>query len=228
MFVKNIPVTNFDVTSADVINSIIWNAYPWRWSLSALTAITLVDGTQDYSFGGSDLASYLRLVRARITRTDTTPDEYDEILVMRWLPPDLTKSGFRSISSVAFEQSISKLRLVRAAAVPSGVTLTLNGEYQTLPTKITALSATVVFPDTHFHVALSGLLWLAYKFADDDRAGRAQASKGGGVVYTGQLGEFYDNLISMRETEEWGAGDTVFPTDPLGVSVGSYPNIFGP
>lgn len=225
-FIKGVPVSDIEVTAADMINSIIWNAYPWRWTLTALTAIALVDGTQDYAWAPAD---YMRIVAARIARTDVTPDEYDELKILRNLPPELTKAGFKTLSSIAYIGALSKLRLNFAAAVPTGATLEIQGEYQKQPTKITANSATFPFPDQYFPVFIEGYKWQLYLFADDPRAGNSQMDKKSGqAVYTGQMGIFYDALMSMREAEEWGAGDAIFPDDPLGAYRNSNPNIFGP
>lgn len=224
-FVKNIPVSAIQVTAADIINSIIWCAYPWRWSLAALTAIPLSDGVQDF---GSAPTNYFRIVRARITRTDTTPDQYNELVILRTLTPELTKAGFSTLSSISYEGAIDKFRLNFAASVPTGITLQIDGEFQTVVTKITAASATFAFPDQYFRIFCEGLAWFFHRLADDSRQGQCSANKQGQVIYTGQMGIFYDALITMRESEEWGAGDTIFPTDPLGSYRNANPTIFGP
>ena len=67
-FIKQIPVTSIQVIAADNVKSEIWKLCPWRWATVGMDPITLVDGQQDYDFAPSD---YLRLVRARIVRTDS-------------------------------------------------------------------------------------------------------------------------------------------------------------
>lgn len=221
------PTAAVQVKGADMINSIMWNAYPWRWAQKALTAIPLVDGTQDYAFAPTD---YMRMVSARLTRTDTTPDVYDELTVVRHLAPDLTKMGFRAgLSSICRWPATSVLRLNCAAAVPSGTTMRIDGEYQYQPSKIAAIAVAFPFPDQYFNVFCDGLLWQFYLLAKDSRAGTVQFTKNG-AVYTGQMGAFYDSLMTMRSAEDWGAGDTMFPSEPLGIggAFRSFSGIYGP
>jgi hypothetical protein len=221
-----IPVSAIQIAAADQINSIMWNAYPWRWAQKTMTGIALVDGTQDYTYAPAD---YMRQITARLVRTDTTPDIHDELTVVRNLVPDLTKAGFRSgLTQISYNAALTKLRLNQAAAVPSGSTFEIQGEYQFQPTKITGTSATFPFPDQYFKVFNDGLLWQFYMLSKDDRAGTVQFTKNG-AVYTGQLGVFFDGLMAMREAEDWGAGDNIFPSDPIGViGAGSpFANTYG-
>jgi hypothetical protein len=222
---SNIPVDSIKVIAADSVNSIMWNCYPWRWAQKAMTAIPLVDGTQDYTFAPTD---FMRLVAARLVQTSSTPDTYDELTVVRNLAPDLGKSGFMGgLTQIATVPATSKLRLTCAAAVATGQTFEIQGEYQFQPAKITSTGASLAFPDQYFGVFNEGLLWMFYRLSKDSREGSAQANGKGGVVYTGQMGAFFDALMSMREAEDWGAGDNVFPSDPLGVSGGNYSGLYG-
>ncbi len=207
------------------VNSIMWTAYPWRWSLKALTPIALVNAQQDYTNAETD---FMKLIRARVTRTDTTPDVYNDILILKWLPPELSLLlGLQDIESVCFEPTITKFRLNASVNLPTGVTGTLNGEYQKVPTKVTAATTAFLFPDEYFSVFVSGLTWQFYLFADDPRAGERRTDGHGNTTYTGQMGVFYDALMMMRESEDWGAGDTIFPQDPLGAYRTGNPGLFG-
>lgn len=213
--VRGMPLTDIDEVSADLINSIMWRSFPWSWSLTALTAVALVDGTQDYSFGGSDGTNIMRLTKARITRTDTTPDEYKSIDVWKWLEPNLSgKVAYPNFKLICHDRRANKLRLEGAASISSGQTLQIDGEFQKKPTKITVIATDVVFPDHYFDVAVAGLMWQMYKFANDRRAGTA-AMIDGRIQYTGQLGEFHDALLSMAEAESWGQSDQIYPEVPL-------------
>ena len=209
-----VPVASIQMAAADMVNSTIWNAYPWRWAQKAMTPIALVDGTQDYTFAPTD---YMRLVAARLVRTDVTPDEYDELDVVRYLAPDLSSGGFQSgLRQIAYNSALTKLRLTSAAAVPAGTTFQIQGEYQYQPTKITNMGSLLPFPDQYFHVFCEGLLWMFFRIAKDSREGTASANGKGGVMYTGQMGVFYDALTAMIEAEETGAGDNIFPAEPIG------------
>jgi hypothetical protein len=159
--------------------------------------------------------------------TKTTPDQFYEIDVVRNLAPDLGQSGVEGLRQVAYHSALTKLRLTTAAAVSSPNTYEIQGEYQYQPTKITNTGQLLPFPDQYFGVFCAGLLWQFMSISKDSREGTAQANGKGGVMYTGQMGIFYDALINMREQEEWGAGDNIFPSDPIGAGGGYYPNIYG-
>jgi len=62
----------------------------------------------------------------------------------------------------------------------------------------------LVFDDEWFWVYRSGVLWLAYLYGDDQRAGSIQAQSTGtkGMTFTGQRGVFEANLIKMAQREK--------------------------
>ena len=212
-FVKNIPVSDVQVIAADQVNAAIWRSYPWRWSMSALTAIPLVDATQDY---GSAPTNYFRLVRARIVRTDTTPDQALEPLdIVNKIEPGFQVMTPYAITLVAYEGHVDKFRLSAPAQVGSTDTWELRGEYQKQPTKLGSTSAVFPFPDQYFEVVTTGLLWKFYDLVGDPRAGTAQANKRGGAAYTGMLGKFMDEIYSMASDEGYAAGDLIAPSESL-------------
>lgn len=226
------PVAAIQLAAADMVNSIIWNSYPWQWARKNAAPIPLVDGQQDYPFAA--VTDYMRLLKAVLVRTDQVPNKYDDLTIVRNIAQDLTKAGFRSgLRNVAYDGAVGGpiLRLSQAASVPAGNVINLQAQYQFQPAKIVATTSTIVFPDQYFPVYCAGLLWQFYQLAKDSRAGTAQATKSGAMVYTGQMGIFYDALIAMREAEDYGAGDTIFPSEPIGIGgsglwVGS--GIYGP
>jgi hypothetical protein len=199
LFIKNIPVVDVQLIAADIVNGMIWKAYPWRWSTVTLTPIALVDGTQDYSSAPSN---YYRLLRARIARTDSTPDEYDDpLIIVNKLEPYLHKMAHQSIRNISYEGHLDKFRLESAVSVGSGVTLQLQGEYQKQPTKIASTGDTLPFPDQYFDAFNAGLLWKFYQFADDPRGGGMQKAKSGGASYAGAYGAFMDAIADMAASE---------------------------
>jgi hypothetical protein len=212
-FIKNIPVDAIQIVAADDINARIHKAYPWRWSTSALTPISLVDSTQDYSSAPTD---YFRLLRARIVRTDSTPDDvYEPLDVVNKLEPKLWPTSPRLIKAISYEGHLNKFRLERAAQVTSPSTFEIQGEYQKVVTKITNTSDSLPFPDQYFSVFVQGLKWKFYEFADDVRAGTANYNKDGQFVCTGQAATFYGELFDMASQEGYAAGDPIAPAEPL-------------
>ena len=228
-FVKNIPISAIKTTVADLALSKTWRAYPWRWTRAALTAIPLVDGTQDYSIDAGD-TTFWNLLSARITRTDTTPDKYNEFSgIVEKLPPELdSKIGFGSFRLISHDKTLNKLRLEAAADEPSGVTLQIDGEYQKSPTKLTATTGTLDAPDYYFDSYTDWVLYYLYKFTDDSRAGTIVVNGRGQRQYTGQLAVAQDSLSEAMKAEDRANGQAlIFPDEPLGTSLGTGVGILG-
>lgn len=225
-YVSGIPTSTLDAFVCDQLNSQIWRAGFWGWSLANLTAITLTDTTQDYVIANAD---FYRLFRARLTRTDITPNESSEKDIIQFLPPNLNSSGgLYSIKAVSY-MGTTTARLDSAASVPSGVTMFLRGEYQTVPTKITTTAMTIVFPDHYVDCATEGLKWKYYLLAKDPRAGGITINaKTGDRQMTGQYATFMTLLKEMKEAEDLGQGaEQRFPDDPIGIGRSSNPGLFG-
>jgi hypothetical protein len=55
--------------------------------------------------------------------------------------------------------------------------------------------------DEWFHVYRDGVLWKAYLFGDDQRAGSVQAASNGQISYSGQLAQFMAGITMMRAAE---------------------------
>lgn len=215
--VKGIPVSDIDEVCVDQIHSIFWRAYPWRWTRGTLTPITLVDGTQDYSYANTNLWKMLS-PRVRLNGTGGAVNQYRDLRMQRWLEPDLVnKMAWPNFGLLCHDINQDKFRFEGAVSSPTVASMQLEGEYWKQPTKVTNLGATVPFPDFYFNVEAEGILWLLYRLADDARAGTAQLIRGQ-VVYTGQLGVFVDALMAAKEYEESGSGDTIYPEAPLGSS----------
>lgn len=215
-YVKSIPTSAMDLTVCDQLNAFIFKSKIWRWSVAALTAITLVDGTQDYTPGSFTGAGFYRLLRLRITRTDTTPDESREISLVEWLAPDLvSRCSLASIRCACWEPVNSQIRLESAFSVPSGTTYQINGEYQFAPIKLTATSNTIIFPDQYFDVIVEGLKWKYYQLGDDTRV-------------VDQRLVFFAMLEDMKRNEDYGDGQALrFPSEPIGVGRAGNPGMFG-
>ena len=225
-YIKGVPTTAIDAVAADTVDNIIWKFWFWKWSMKSLTSIAWVDGTQDYTIANSD---FFRLYRVRFTRTDVTPNIVREKNVTNFLSPNLEQKGtIDSILAVSYNYEVGKLRLDKSASLPSGVTVNIDGDYQFQKTKITSTSASIVFPDYHFEVAIEGIKWKYYQLIGDPKAGTLQMDKTSRqVVYTGQLGIFYSALQAMAEAEGTGQGDSArFPDDPLGSARVSNPGLF--
>jgi hypothetical protein len=224
-FVKGVPTSALDATSADTVDAIIWRAWFWKWSMANLTPILLVNNQQDYAIADTN---FYRLYRARLRRTDTSPATVREKTVVHFLSPNLEQTGsLETLQAISYNYELGKLRLDKAASVPSGVVVQIEGDYQFQKTKITNPSTAIVFPESYFDVAIAGIQWKYYQLVSDPKAGTLQTDKRGDRVYTGQLGIFHDALKAMAEAEGQGQGDAQrFPDDPLGVGRITSPGLF--
>lgn len=213
-YARDAPVTSIDYQLCDIVQSIIWNAYPWSWAQAALTPIALSDGVQDYPPG----TEIHIIIRARITRTDTTPDQYNELAIRDYLPPDLTKASMWGIQSVAYEPVGAKIRLERAMSIGAGETYTLNVDHWAGPTQITSegLETGLTQPDRYFNVFVEGLKWKLYEYIGDSRAGTIQTDRSGRRAYTGQMGIFMESLADMMRTQDYAGEGSEFPDTPIG------------
>jgi hypothetical protein len=193
---------------------------------------TIVTGGLGNS-GGSGDPGILRPLKMRIARLDTNPPEYRELAALGYLSPELSRTaGIDTMKAVGWFSSQNFFRFDVAPQVSTGNIIQLLGEYQILPTKITAgnLSTPFPFPDEYFNVVDNGILWKVYQLIDDPRAGAMQVSHNGTQLqqYTGQLGTFMSALKEMARTEDLGSGDEFrYPMDPLGAGRSYFPGLYG-
>jgi len=208
------PTVNMQTYAADLINSFIWVAFPWTWTRKALTTISLTDGTQDYALNSANATDFYRFVNLELNQTSTTPNVVRALSQKNHLSQELvTTGGIETIRHFSWEPSISKIRLDYPAAVPSGVTIVIQGEYQYVPTKITesTLTTALTLPDHYFHVFLEGVRWKFYELTDDPRTGTTQEVRGR-AVHTGQKATFMAAFDAMKEAEDFSdAEDVVYP-----------------
>lgn len=213
-YLHGIPVDGVNAETADIVHSLIWRAYPWRWSLANFLDISLVDGTQDYAVGVTDM---YRPVNVRVVRTDVSPVTQYELSIYGYLSPNVVeKGGYGFIRSVAYEPVGNTIRLDVAAGISAPTTMVLRGSYQKNPTRIldSTLDTAFAMPDQYFNVMVEGLKWKLYQLADDQRTG-------------GQYQVFLAELEKMKRDEDWGdAQQFTYPEDTLGQRRATNPGLF--
>lgn len=216
--VHGIPVDAVKVDVCEYISNDLWTFRPWRWTLNQLSAITMVDGTQDYNAP----SQIYRLNRARLLRTDVTPNESYPLDVMEFLEPSLQKVSPLAMRTVSQDYPTGLIRLGEAISVPSGTTWVLDGDFQPHPTQITSaqMATNLWFPDQYFPVFLEGVKWKFYELADDQRAGTiVHDVKSGAIRATGQLGIYWSLREQMAMAEDaQNQQPFIYPEVPLGVS----------
>src|SRR5262245_20493196 len=108
-FGHGLPLSIPQAALCDTVNSTIWTYYPWSWSQAALTAITLVQGVQDYAPDSND--TILRPVQLSIARTDTTPIQTRELDLLNNLSVELSvQGGVDSIQAVEWKAGFGIFR----------------------------------------------------------------------------------------------------------------------
>lgn len=190
----------------DDANKMLWMLHPWSWSLGALGTVTFADGTQDYTV--SDPGDFLRIQWA----ARTNGDYLKPIGPMAALPVLSAHKGPTAKVAVA---GISGGNItLRYWPVPNttdtGLTL-----YKKTTTKITdgnkATATTLTFPDEFYPLYQEIVLYKAWQFTSDPRAGGAQ-SNGQQNAYTGQLG------LVMALAKDYYDGEPLL-VDALGLEV---------
>lgn len=228
---RNVPLTGVDSQLVDLVDSIMYRYYPWKFAQKTMTAIPLVDAQQDYSIAG--VTDWYRPVYLRITKTSTTPDQYQSLDIMSHLEPELqVKTAFPFFSSIAvIDETTKVLRLATAASVPSGTTLQIEGAYQVIKTQIEdaqLAGSSAWIPEHYFDVLVEGLKWKVWQMVDDPRAGSVVVDRRGNRQYTGQLGVFWDALQDMAAAEDAGDGmATMTPAEPLAEYARGAPTVYG-
>ena len=213
---KGIPLSKVNAQICDFVSQDMYADYPWKQTITntANGVMPLIDATQDYS---CEAPNIMRPLKASLWRTDTLPPTIRELTIVRDLGVNLTARSYIAISQLSLQQSIGKFRLDAAVNVPTGMQVELRVDYQIDAIKVTDLSQIIWFQDHYAVVALEGLLYWVYKLADDSRAGNAQTDSAGRIIgYTGQLGTYKAALTRMKQSEDFGFTDSLFPSDPMG------------
>lgn len=199
IMVKKMPLDDVQVRIADQIASRMWMAAPFSWTVGLLSPITLLANTQDYTI--IKPADFLYLQSAYLYDGTSLKEELE---IVANLPADVKVGG--NPAQICLVPGTSTIRVSPKPKTLSGSTQYIVMTYKKTYTPITAgnLTNTVVlgFPDEWYHVYEDGVLWRAMIYADDQRAGGAQAASNGSVAYSGQCGVFYAGLQEMIQAEK--------------------------
>ncbi len=197
---KGMPLDDVKDRILDSPNRIIWNSAPWRWTLGSLDAITLVNNTQNYTLALP--ADYFYPYQGWIT---TGADPVQQIEFMPTLPTDVGVVGLPKRVSIIGEAGTTAA--VRFYPKPGSLNPTSRfyAIYKRSPPTITRNNAgtpgILGMPDEWIHVYEAGVLYYAYLFSDDQRAGGASNAGEGRTQYSGQLGLFMGLLDEMKQRE---------------------------
>lgn len=197
-FIKRMPIdtdTSINVQILDYVASLMWMAAPWRWSVGYVGSVPLTTGVSDYTL--TDPADFLYIEGAYVTDGSSE----NPLSPVSFLPPDSLTYGLPSqIAHVS-------TNTYRVTPVPASTasTQTMLVYYKKARPIVNSGNYTttglLVMDDEWFPVYQNGVLWLAYQYADDARAGSATVDQDGKTQYSGQLGTFWAGVSVMRRAE---------------------------
>jgi hypothetical protein len=198
-FVKKtrIDATEVKARLLDDAHKMLFMAHPWSWTLGAAGVVTFAASTQDYVTAAAD---FLRIQWAG--RTDN--DRMIDLGIAPQLPAHTAYVG--PPKKIAHVSTAGANITVRYWPTPTTTDKSLI-IYKKTATEITAANSgnpdVTDFPNEFQPLYQELVLYKAWQFWRDPRAGDAQIVKGGGVAYTGQLG------VVRALIEEYRSGEPI-------------------
>lgn len=201
VFIKMMPLENVQAFILDNALKMMWMAAPWRWTLGNFPVVTLASSQTDYTV--TDPADFLTLQPNAAYISAGGDDVGRDVEVVSAI-----HSAGKRVSAATSQVCHPAANTIRISPKP-GATVTSGTQLvalykKTCPviTKATAHTPGIqVFDDEWFWVYVSAVLYQAYLYADDGRAGNVQFSGGAAPTYSGQRGVFEANIQLMREVE---------------------------
>jgi len=196
-FIKGMPIERIQARVLDDANKHLWMAAPWRWTLGNTSAnIPLVTDTQDYTLTAP--ADMLYPLYAYSSDGITTPNYID---IEPILP---TTEIIKGIPERMAYMGSNTWRFYPKPQVTGSKSVVI--QYKKIAPVVTVQNSytagTLVMDDEWFWVYQELVLWKAYAYADDTRAGSAQMTSDGKWQYTGKRGEAEAAIQYMREREK--------------------------
>lgn len=197
-FIKLMPVdsdVNIAYNILDYASAVMWMAAPFRWTVGYVGSITVGGPATDYTL--TDPTDFLYIEGAYIAKGNSN----NYLTPVSFLTNEAVTPGTPTLIS---HPATNTYRV--SPAPTTGYNSPMFVYYKKQRPKITAANYTTpgvqVFDDEWFWVFQEGVLWQAYQYADDARAGGATVDQDGKMQYTGQLGVFQAGLASMRRSEK--------------------------
>jgi hypothetical protein len=194
-FIKDQPIdgTDVGVQTLDMASKFFWMYAPWRWTIGNMSPVQITGNAVDYTV--AEPADFLYLQQAWLPEGD----KFTPLDIVPMLPADPKQTG--KPSKVMFVQGATdKYRLFPQP--PAGGDKWLLAIYKKAHTEITATSDTPGFPDEWFPIYQEIVLYYAYKFADDQRAGSSTIMANGQTQHSGQWGKVISMLEAMKGRED--------------------------
>ncbi len=196
-YIKNMPLYRVQQEVINDAAKYFWRAAPWSWTLGNLPTALLVNGTQDYTVTLPTDFEYA--ISANLLLADKLTKELE---VVSFISLEGAKLGQPNQLAISGEGVAGNYRL---SPVPSGYTGTLpsiTGVYKKAFTKLTETTiytaGALVFPDMYIDVFRACVLYYAYLYADDQRAGNVQFANGQ-MTYTGQRATMESMIEDLKK-----------------------------
>jgi hypothetical protein len=198
-YIKNMPLYR---VQNEVLNDAarhFWSAAPWRWTLGNLPTALLVNAQQDYTVTLPSDFEYVE--QANLILADKLTKELE---IVPFLAVESTKFGQPGQIAVTGEGVSGNYRLSPTPQGYSGTLPSVTGIYKKQYTKLTETTiftaGALIFPDLYIDAFRHAVLYYAYKYADDQRAGNVQFA-GTNTTYTGQRAEMESAIEEIRQRE---------------------------
>jgi len=217
-FLHHKPVTDEAAAILDHINKIIWMAAPWRWTLGSLPVVTLLADDQDFDIALP--SDFLFVQSAELTDTD---DLQKPLVIEPVVAPTHGCSGIPArIAVTGTPGSTGQMDIYPkwGSTIPSPAPRIISLYKKTAPSVTQAnmdTAGTLVMDDEWFWVYETGVMWQAFKFGNDLRAGSVTADNQS-VKYTGEYAAFIAALRWMAGREKLSINE--MPTPAATWSIG--------
>lgn len=199
-YVKNMPLERVGAGILDDIHQIMWTAAPWRWTVGIMPSASLVSNQQDYSI--TLPGDFLYAISSHLSDGVTTPQE---LKIEPTLPATLVQGVVSRIAILGVNPSA----VIRVAPVPGDqpanepIIISLyKKKAPIISVSNMSTAGTQVFDDEWFWVFREGVLWKAYQWADDARAGGVTIAANGQAQFSGQRANFENALLYMKQNEK--------------------------
>lgn len=197
-YIKNMPLYRLQKEILNDAAKYFWRAAPWRWTLGSMPVVSLTNNNQEYAV--TLPADFFYIEQANLIESNKITKELE---VVPFIPLEGVKYGQPGQISVLGSGASG---FYRVAPVPSGyvsfpqITGIYKKEYTELTETTIYSPGTLIFPDLYTDVFRACVLYYAYLYADDTRAGNVQFG-GKNSTYTGQRAVMEAAIQEIRERE---------------------------
>jgi hypothetical protein len=175
----------------------MWMAAPWRWTIGSLISLPLATNQIDY--GPTIPGDFLFLHSVSLSDGITPPRDLE---VEAAIPDNISVIGQPSRVAMAGNSLRVSPRPGNQPSVPPNIVALYKKSAPVITDANMATAGVQVFDDEWFWVFQEGVLWRAYMYGDDSRAGGATVTSDGRIQYTGQRAMFEAGLQFMKENEK--------------------------